>query len=140
MRNRRWLWVAVALLTVALLVFAYQWLGEGGSLHGRSERGSLRGRFDRVAAGMSQAEVLEVMGPPQDQRSSKRWPPQVSEYAEVWQVHGGEFVRHEYRGQEVHTQVGLPGRPYAVWKDDEGVIVIGYDAEGRVCGKIRLTE
>jgi hypothetical protein len=88
---------------------------------------------------MSEDEVVAVMGPPQDSRS-ERWPPQVSEYAEVWRLEHGRFVRQEYRGPDVHTQVHLPGPRYSVWKTDEGVVIIGYEPDGRVCCKIRLTE
>jgi hypothetical protein len=121
---------AAALVALALLVIGYRWL---------SERHSLRGRFDRVTAGMSEGEVLEVMGPVGDRRS-ERWPPQVSDYAEVWRLQDGVFVRQVYRGLDVHTKVGLPGQRYSVWKTDEGVVVIGYDADGRVCSKVRFTE
>jgi hypothetical protein len=130
MRHRLWFGGAAALTALALCVIGYRWL---------SDRSSLRGRFERVAAGMSEEEVLAVMGPPEDKRS-ERWPPQVSAYAEVWHLQKGLFVRQEYRGLDVHTQVGLPGPRYAVWKSDEGVVVIGYDTAGRVCGKVRLTE
>ncbi|HKB38319.1 MAG TPA: hypothetical protein VKD72_17870 [Gemmataceae bacterium] len=130
MRDRLWLWVAAALAAIALLVIGYRRL---------SDRSSLQSRFDRVTAGMSEDEVRAVMGPPGDRRSEP-WPPQVSDYAEVWDLQNGVFVRREYRGVDVHTQVGLPGPRYSVWKADEGIVIIGYDADGRVCGKVRLTE
>lgn len=130
MRGRLWFWGAAAFVALTLLVLGYRWL---------SDRYSLRGQFERVRAGMSEDEVVAIMGPPGDRRA-ERWPPQVSEYADVWRLQDGVFVRQEYRGLDVHTQVGLPGPRYSVWKADEGVVVIGYDADGRVCGKIRLTE
>jgi hypothetical protein len=122
--------VAAGLAAAVVLVFGYWWL---------NYRYSLRGRFDRVTEGMSEAEVLAVMGSPAD-RTPERWPPQVSTYAEVWRLQDGEFVRREYRGLDVHTQVGLAGDRYSVWKSEEGVVLIEYDGAGRVCGKIRLTE
>ena len=130
MGDRRCLWLVAALVGLVLGVVGYRWL---------HDRYSLRGRFDRVAAGMTEAEVLAVLGTPGDRRS-KTWPPQVSEYAEVWRVEDGEFVRRDYHGVEVHSEVGLAGTRRSVWKADAGVVVIEYDAEGRVCGKVRLTE
>ena len=130
MRARLWLWVSAILIAVALLAIGYRWL---------SDRYSLRARFERVKPGMSEGEVLAGMGSPEDRRS-QRWPPQVSDYAEVWAFQNGVFGRQEYRGLDVHTRVGLPGPRYSVWKADEGVVVIEYDENGRVCGKIRLTE
>lgn len=112
------------------VVLGYRWL---------SHRYSLAGRVERVTAGMLEEEVVAVMGPPEDRRS-ERSRPQVSDYAEVWLLRDGVFVRQEYRGVEVHTQVDLPGPRYSVWKTDEGVVMIGYDDGGRVCGKVRLTE
>ena len=130
MPNRRWLGRAGALAATALLVLGGWWF---------DDRASLRGRFNRVAHGMSAAEVLAIMGPPEDQRS-QRWPPQVSEYAEVWRLDGHDFVRREHRGLDVHTQIGLTGVDHSVWQDDAGIVLIEYDSAGRVCGKMRLTE
>jgi hypothetical protein len=130
MRERRWIWVTTGLFGVAVLTLGVQWF---------RERLSLRSRFERVAAGMSEVEVMSVMGASEDLRSD-RLHPQVSQYAEVWQVVGGAFARREYRGLDVHTQVHFSGQRYSVWKADEAVVVIEYDGAGRVCGKIRLTE
>jgi hypothetical protein len=101
-------------------------------------RPSFRDRFDRVGAGMSDEEVRGVMGPPGDYKSD--WRPQVSEYAQVWQMRDGEFARREYRGMAVHTEVGLSGGRFLVWKMDEAVVIVEFDGDDRVCGKIWLSK
>lgn len=125
----RWLSAPAALAATTVLVFAYWWF---------DHQHSLRHAFDRVAAGMSESDVLAVMGTPTDRRS-QRWPPQVSEYAAVWRVQDGNFVRREYRGLDVHTHDHLISNRYSVWMDD-GVFLVEYDEARRVIGKIRLAE
>jgi hypothetical protein len=101
-------------------------------------RPSVRNGFDRVAAGMSEEQVREVLGPPGDYQSD--WRPRVSAYAEAWQIQGGEFFRREYRGLEVHTAVGLSGKRFLVWRTDEAIVLVEFDGNDRVYGKIWLAE
>jgi hypothetical protein len=128
--NTKRLLFVIALSLPALAAVLY--LGE------RHWRPSLRDRFERVPAGMSAAEVRRVMGTPGDERSDRR--PLVSGYAEVWRLSGGVFARREYRGSDVHIEVGLTGQTLQVWKTDGAVAVVEFDGGGRVCGKLWLTE
>ena len=130
MPGRRWFWIFAALpvlVTVLYLAYRHGW-----------PRPSFRDRFDRVAAGMSDEQVREILGPPGDYRSDRL--PQVSEYAEAWRVRDGAFARREYRGQDVHTEVGLSGKRFSVWKADEATVIVEFDGDGRVCGKVWLSE
>ncbi|MDB5305815.1 MAG: hypothetical protein JWO38_17 [Gemmataceae bacterium] len=128
MSGRRWFWVSAVLLVLAAVsYFGYRhWCA----------RSAFHDQFDQVGAGMSDEQVREVMEPPGDYRSDRR--PQVSEYAEVWQMRDGEFAYREYRGMDVHTAVLLSGKRFSVWKRDEAVVIVEFDGEERVCGKIWL--
>jgi hypothetical protein len=127
---RRGLGIAVALLGfAAVLYLAYR--------HGRT-RPALRDGFERVTAGMSDEQVRGVLGPPGNYQSD--WRTLVSDYAEVWQIRDGRFARREYRGIAVHTEVGFSGSWFRVWTTDEAVVLVEFDGDDRVCGKIWLAE
>lgn len=87
---------------------------------------------------MSEGQVRKVMGQPGDYRSDEI--PLVSGFGEAWQMRDGEFRRTEYRSMDVHTKLGLSGERILVWKTDEAVVVVEFDANDRVCGKMWLTE
>jgi hypothetical protein len=87
---------------------------------------------------MSDEQVRVRLGPPGNYKSN--WRPQVSDYAEVWQIKDGKFARQDYRGIDVHTRVVPSGRRFLVWKTDQAVVIVEFDGNNRVCGKIWLTE
>jgi hypothetical protein len=127
-RTRLWpLALLFVLAAVLYLGYRHEW-----------SRSSFRDRFEQVRAGMSDEQVRAVMGAPGNRKSD--WRPQVSQYAEVGQRKEGAFARREYHGLDVHTEVGLSGTRHLVWKTDEAVVIVEFDRDDRVCGKIWLTE
>lgn len=128
--SRHWLWLPVVVLMLAVVVSIGQQLWWG--------QHSFRARFDQVEAGMSDTQVQQLLGPPGRYRSNRV--PQVSWYAEVWRLRDGEFVCREYRGQEVHTRTDVAGVRFSVWTMEECVVIVEFDEDGGVCGKVWLTE
>lgn len=132
LRRKYYYWISASLLVgAAVLCLAcwYSW-----------PHRPLHDRFEAVRAGMSNEQVHRLLGPPGDYLSDWRLQLRPSGHAEVWQMKDGEFVRHDYRGIDVHTKIGLLSKRISVWKTDQSVIIVEFDGNGLVCGKHWYTE
>lgn len=109
MSRRRIVW-GVALLAVAALLLFWQFGGR------ESDRRLAVENFPRVRAGMSQAEVEELLGGP---------PGNYGRFA------GGET------GMTLEGYISPAGAVERVWCDDANRFEIYFDAGGRVAGQHR---